>query len=85
MAYTVRLKRSAEKELGRLPKKSHDRIVEHLVALQETPRPTGAKKLVGREGYRILVGDYRILYTIDDRAEDIEVVSIADRKEVYRR
>jgi len=42
------------------------------------------KKLLGREGYRIRVGDYRILYVINEKERKVEVVSIAHRKEVYR-
>jgi mRNA interferase RelE/StbE len=60
MPYTVYLKSSAEKELDRLPTKIHDRIVKRLISLRDNPRPPGTKKLLGREGYRIRVGDYRI-------------------------
>jgi mRNA interferase RelE/StbE len=84
MAYDVFLKRSAEKELDRLPTNIHDRIIEHLVSLKEEPRPVGAKKLRGREGYRIRVGAYRILYVVDDSAKKVEVFSVAHRREVYR-
>lgn len=84
MAYLVSLKRSAEKELESLATRIHDKIVEHLISLRENPRPAGVKKLHGREGYRIKVGDYRILYVIDDTKQKIEVFSIAHRKEVYR-
>lgn len=84
MAYTVTLKRSAEKELERFPSQLHDRIVTRLLALKDAPRPPGAKKLRGREGYRIRVGNYRILYTVEDRGQVVEVFSIAHRKEVYR-
>jgi mRNA interferase RelE/StbE len=84
MPYTVSLKRSAEKELDRLPSSTHSRIIEHLLSLKDNPRPSGVKKLHGLEGYRIRVGDYRILYTIDDATKKIEVVSVAHRKDVYR-
>ncbi len=84
MAYTVLLKKSAEKELGILPTNIHDRLVERLVALKEDPRPIGSKKLRGREEYRVRAGDYRILYTVDDREKVIMVFSIAHRREVYR-
>ncbi len=83
MAYTVFLKRSAEKDLDRLPAKVHDRIMEHLIFLNESPRPIGARKLRGREGYRIRVGDYRILYTISDAEKKVEIISVAHRREVY--
>lgn len=84
MAYIVSLKRSAEKELERLPTKMHDRIVARLLSLKEDPRPISAKKLHGREGYRLRVGDYRILYVVDDENRKIEIFSIAHRREVYR-
>ena len=84
MAYAVILKQSAEKELDRLSSALHDRIVDRLLALKHNPRPPGAKKLRGREGYRIRVGDYRVLYTVEDRGKVVEVFSIAHRKEVYR-
>jgi len=84
MAYTVNLKRSAEKELEKLPTKIHDKIINILLSLKENPFPHNSKKLRGREGYRIRVGDYRILYLIDESARTVEVVSVAHRKEVYR-
>lgn len=84
MAYKIFLKRSAEKELNNLPEKLHDRIVKRLYSLQVTPRPNNAKKLRGREGYRIRVGDYRVLYVVDEKQKRIEVYSVAHRKDVYR-
>lgn len=87
MAYTVTLKRSAEKELERFSSSLHDRIIDRLLALRHDPRPPGVKKLHGRdgrEGYRIRVGDYRILYTVEEKRKVVEVFSIAHRKEVYR-
>jgi len=84
MSYAVYLKRSAEKELDRLPIEVHDRVIKQLISLRDNPRPHGMKKLHGREGCRIRVGDYRILYVIDDKENKLEIISIAHRKEVYR-
>ena len=84
MPYTAKLKRSAEKELDNLPKKIHDKVINILLSLKENPFPHNFKKLRGREGYRIRVGDYRIVYTIGESDKNIEVISIAHRKEVYR-
>ena len=84
MSYTVKLKRSAEKELDNLPTKIHDRVTNILISLKENPFPRNFKKLRGREGYRIRVGDYRILYLIDQSDRSIEVISVAHRREVYR-
>ncbi|MCX5888678.1 MAG: type II toxin-antitoxin system RelE/ParE family toxin [Deltaproteobacteria bacterium] len=84
MLYLVHLKRSAEKELAGLPREVHRRIVKRLLALQGNPRPQGAKKLGGGDAYRIRVGDYRVLYTIDDAFQKIEVSAVGHRREVYR-
>ena len=84
MPYTVKLKRSAEKELENLPTRTHDKIINILLSLKENPFPRSSKKLRGREGHRIRIGDYRMLYLIDESAKSIEVISVAHRKEVYR-
>lgn len=84
MPYIVRLKRSAEKELKNLPTRTHDKVINILLSLKENPFPRNSKKLRGREGYRIRIGDYRILYLIDESNKNIEVISVAHRKEVYR-
>jgi len=49
------------------------------------PRPTGSVKLAGREDYRIRVGDYRIVYAVDDAADRVIIARIAHRRDVYRR
>ncbi len=67
-----------------LPTKVHSRITKHLLALSNNPRPFGIKKLFGREEYRIRIGNYRILYTINEKEKKVEIVSVGHRKEVYR-
>ena len=84
MPYVVHLKRSAEKELADLPREMHQRIIKRLLTLKANPRPPGAKKLGGGEKYRIRIGDYRVLYTIDDALQKIEVSAVGHRREVYR-
>jgi len=84
MPYVVHLKRSAEKELADLPREVHQRIIKRLLTLKANPRPPGAKKLGGGEKYRIRVGDYRVLYIIDDALQKIEVSAVGHRREVYR-
>lgn len=84
MPYAIHLKRSAEKELAGLPREVHQRIIKRLLALKANPHPPGAKKLGGGERYRIRVGDYRVLYTIDDALQKIEVSAVGHRREVYR-
>ena len=84
MTYQVIIKRSAEKELDSFQGSIHERIVGHLLALEENPRPPGSKKLQGQESYRLRVGDYRVLYTIDDKSKQVIVLAIGHRREVYR-
>lgn len=82
--YSVYLKRSAEKELEELPPKVHDKIIQALLLLKDDPFPRNAKKLHGREGVRIRVGNYRVLYLVDDQKKTIEIVAVGHRKAVYR-
>jgi mRNA interferase RelE/StbE len=60
------------------------RIAVALLGLAEQPLPPGVKKLKGSDGYRIRIGDYRVLYTIDTEKKEVSVFAIGHRKEVYR-
>ena len=84
MTYQVIIKHSAEKELDALQTTLHERMVKRLLALEENPRPTGSKKLQGQESYRLRVGDYRVLYAIDDKNKQVIVLAVGHRREVYR-
>ena len=84
MAYAVILRRSAEKELDRFPERVRHRITRRLLDLESNPRPHGVQKLQGHDGYRVRIGDYRVLYLIDDEAKKIEVLAVGHRREVYR-
>jgi len=84
MAYTVRLKPRAEAELDKLPLTTARRITAKLLALEKEPRPQDSMKLEGTDGHRIRIGDYRVVYVINDRARAVDVVRIAHRREVYR-
>jgi mRNA interferase RelE/StbE len=84
MAYQVIIKHPAEKELDALSNSVRERIVRHLLALEEDPRPAGTKKLQGQDGYRLRVGDYRVLYTVDDRAKQVTIYAVGHRRDVYR-
>lgn len=67
-----------------LKRLSQDRIIAAIRSLAEEPRPSGVKKLTGREAWRIRVGNYRIIYEIHDQALIVLVVSIGHRQDVYR-
>lgn len=84
-SYSVRIKRSAERELRALSKVDLARIVDHIGNLAANPRPRGSQKLSGEEKYRIRQGDYRIVYKVDEDEKVVEVIKIGHRREVYRR
>lgn len=82
--YVVELKQSARKELERLPNAIIARIVAKLESLEENPRPAGCKKLKGGDDeYRVRVGEYRIVYLIDDRKVIVTITRIRHRRDVY--
>lgn len=82
--YRIEIKKSAVKELSKLPTAEGLSLAEEINKLKEDPRPIGCVKLKGRKHiYRIRHGNYRVIYTIEDKILLIMVVKIGDRKEVY--
>ena len=84
MAYSLYVRGKADDELAKLPRREQDRINAAIDALADDPHPQGSVKLQGREGYRIRVGDYRVLYLVDDQDPSVTVTKIAHRREAYR-
>lgn len=82
--YSISIKPSALKEFEAIPTKVIRQITRRIQFLSENPRPQGSEKLSGKEQYRIRQGDYRIVYSIDDKAKIVDVVKIGHRREVYR-
>jgi mRNA interferase RelE/StbE len=83
-SYAVELKPSARKELESLPDTVLARVVRKMEALGSDPRPGGCKKLRGyRDQWRIRIGDWRVVYIVDDTAKLVSVTRIAHRREVY--
>jgi mRNA interferase RelE/StbE len=76
-------KKSAEKEIVNLPKNIAIRIADKIATLEKDPYPTGFKKLTGANGYRIRIGDYRVVYLIDKNTQIITIIKIKHRREVY--
>ena len=83
--YKIALTRSAAKELDRHVAVTHDKIIARLRDLENEPRIHGVEKLTGIEAYKLRVGNIRIVYEIDDRAKEVKIVMIDDRKQVYKR
>ena len=86
MKYAELLESQAEKDLIPIPKRILSRIDKKLQSLSRAPRPKGATKLRGKEseGWRIRVGDYRILYQVNDIDKTIHVYRIKHRRDAYR-
>ncbi len=86
MNYRILIDARAAKQLESLPKNIIQRIDNAILGLGSDPRPSGTKRLCGkiREGWRIRVGDYRILYRIDDGAHEVRIFAIGHRREIYR-
>ena len=82
--YEVRLHPEAIKAYKGLHGPIRDRIREAIDKLATVPRPSGVVKLAGSDDYRIRVGDYRLVYAVDDRSRLITVARIGQRREVYR-
>ena len=82
--YTIVVKRSAIKELAQISPPYNKKIVEAIDNLANNPRPEGIKKLKGEEAYRIRVADYRIVYTVEDVIEVVEIQRIRHRKDAYK-
>jgi mRNA interferase RelE/StbE len=76
LLYKIIIEKKAGKEAGRIPIKYRDAVDKKIQSLSSNPRPYGAKKLTGKEGYRVRTGNYRILYTIDDKAKVVIVYRI---------
>ena len=81
---TVLILRRAQKELARLPLGIYERAKEAIPNLGNDPEPPGCRKLAGREGWRIRVGDYRIIYEIDPAQHNVTVLHVGHRRDVYR-
>lgn len=84
MPYTILILRGAQKELAELPSEIFIRVRDAIRTLGEESRPSGCVKLSGREAWRIRVGNYRIIYEIDDAQRKLTIMHIGHRRDVYR-
>jgi mRNA interferase RelE/StbE len=83
--YGVVFARSARKELEHLAEPLLSRVLRRIEALTLTPRPDGCRKLQGASNlWRIRVGDYRVLYAVDDSQQIVDVIAIRHRSDAYR-
>jgi mRNA interferase RelE/StbE len=82
--YRLEVSHTAHQQIRRLPARTQERVNKVIARLAENPRPSGVKKLTVREGYRVRVGDYRILYQVDDGAKKVIIYRVMARGDVYR-
>lgn len=84
MTYSIEILRVAQKQLAKIDRAQQQRIIDAIRLLAANPRPAGCKKLTGRSAWRIRIGVYRVIYEIHDGRLFVLVVTIGNRKDVYR-
>jgi mRNA interferase RelE/StbE len=82
--YRITIRKSAVRELEDIPQRDLQRVVKRVRSLAKDPRPHGSQKLSGKEQYRIRQGDYRIVYSVEDKDSLIDIVKVGHRREIYR-
>ena len=82
--YRLEVSHAAHPDLSGLSAQTRERVNRAIAGLAENPRSPGAKKLTARDGYRIRVGDYRVLYLVDDSSKLVVIYRVMARGDVYR-
>jgi mRNA interferase RelE/StbE len=85
--YTILTLAAARRQLNQLQKSNNSKlqkIIAAITSLGDNPRPAGSKKLAHRPELRLRVGDYRILYSIDDVLRTVTICAIGHRREIYK-
>lgn len=85
MSYRIEIRPAAIRALKRIDHQDRDRIRGAIALLGQDPRPPGAKALQGRDGLRVRVGNYRIVYTVQDDILVVVVVTLGHRRDIYDR
>ncbi|MBM2815383.1 MAG: type toxin-antitoxin system mRNA interferase toxin, RelE/StbE family [Ignavibacteria bacterium] len=83
--YNLVIKKSPKKFLEKLDDNNFDKIDDKILGLKSEPYPRNSKKLIGFDCYRVRVGDYRILYTVNAKEFNITILDINNRKDVYKK
>lgn len=81
--YSITLSKRAQKQLDKLSDYLASPVIRAIQNLANDPRPQGYKKLKGRDGYRIRIGDYRVIYEVYDSILLVDVIELGNRKEIY--
>jgi mRNA interferase RelE/StbE len=83
--YQIFISKTAQKQLDELPDPITEKLITYIWQLSKNPRPSGYKKLEGREAYRIRKGDYRIIYEIIDKLLVIDIIAVGQRQHIYKK
>lgn len=81
--YPIEIISSAEKSLRKINPCDKKSIVEEIMKLSDNPRPQNCKKLIGSDFFRIRIGDYMVIYLIDDKEHFVVILRIGHRSEIY--
>lgn len=81
--YKLRIEKSVQKALEKIDEPYYSKIKTAILSLADNPRPQGYKKLKGRDGFRIRVANYRIIYDIFDNILSVDVIDLGHRKDIY--
>jgi len=84
MTYKISILRQAQKQLAKIPANDYKKVKQAILDLAHDPRPQGSKKLKGRDGWRLRQGDYRVIYEIQDDQLIIIVLTIGNRRDIYK-
>ena len=84
MSYALRILPRAEKDLASLDSIPYESVKKKIYSLRENPRPPGCRRLADYPGWRIRIGEYRVIYEIDDATKVVTVLKVGHRKEIYR-
>ena len=83
--YEVYIEQSAERDLSRLPEETLHRIASRIRALAQDPRPSGCRKIKGsKNDWWIRIGQYRVIYEVDDKSKKVWVMHVRKRESAYR-
>ena len=83
--YQILIEKRARKSLLKITKHDQKRIITAIQLLKENQHPTGSKKLVGRDAWRIRIGNYRVIYEIYDEKLIVDIIDLGHRKDIYRK
>jgi len=84
MAYSLNFSKQALKELEKINEPFYSSLKQAIFDLTENPRTQGYIKLRGRDGYRIRIGNYRVIYDIFDKQLVVDIITLGHRKDIYK-